>query len=225
MKAMREKFKKKLGQRAADDADEGDEDENGEDEDEEQEEGAAGQIDKNFEEVLNEEYADDQIGDPEGDLDQGELIGKDELDDAVNEFIESQRFRDWNLFSKYKDDLDKRPIAQSVVAVEPVEDGEGVIPKLVPILKTRLEAPPEAEETPEEKQDLISKSSIQEFGDSLNYLNLYNNSEINFNLQERHYLLTNYLTKSRKRGDQTTRNLSQNRIKRKSGTAIPFKLP
>ena len=59
MKAMREKFKKQLGQRAADDADEGDEDENGEDEDEEQEEGAAGQIDKNFEEVLNEEYADD----------------------------------------------------------------------------------------------------------------------------------------------------------------------
>ena len=69
-----------------------------------------------------------------------------------------------------------------MVAVEPVEDGEGVIPKLVPILKTRLEAPPEAEETPEEKQDLISKSSIQIFGDTLNYLNLYNNSEINFNL-------------------------------------------
>ena len=42
MKAMREKFKKQLGQRAAYDADEGDEDENGEDEDEEHEEGAAG---------------------------------------------------------------------------------------------------------------------------------------------------------------------------------------
>ena len=58
-----------------------------------------------------------------------------------------------------------------MVAVEPTEDGEGAIPKLVPILKTRLEAPPEAEETPEEKKDHISKSSIQEFGDSLNYLN------------------------------------------------------
>jgi hypothetical protein len=48
--------------------------------------------------VLNDEYADDQIGDPEGELEQNDMITKDELDDAVNEFIESQKFRDRHLY-------------------------------------------------------------------------------------------------------------------------------
>ena len=47
--------------------------------------------DEKFQERLEREYADDQIGDAEGDieLDENGFLTKEALDDAVNEFIES----------------------------------------------------------------------------------------------------------------------------------------
>lgn len=56
--------------------------------------------DDKFQERLEREYADDQIGDAEGDveLDENGLITQDALDEAVNEFIESQKLRDRKLY-------------------------------------------------------------------------------------------------------------------------------
>jgi hypothetical protein len=57
--------------------------------------------DEKFQERLDREYADDQIGDAEGDvdLDENGLLTAGALDDAVNEFIESQKLRDRKLFN------------------------------------------------------------------------------------------------------------------------------
>lgn len=58
----------------------------------EDQEGADEELDnERFQERLEREYAEDQIGDAEGDvdLDENGLLSKDALDAAVTEFIES----------------------------------------------------------------------------------------------------------------------------------------
>ena len=59
--------------------------------------------DKDFEKRLEDEYADDQIGDVDGEVEQTDLISKEMLDEAVNEFIEQQKLRDRKLFRAFND--------------------------------------------------------------------------------------------------------------------------
>lgn len=52
---------------------------------------------------MENEYADDQIGDVDGDVEQEDLISKEMLDEAVNEFIESQKIRDRKLYADFNE--------------------------------------------------------------------------------------------------------------------------
>jgi hypothetical protein len=51
--------------------------------------------------MMENEYADDQIGDIDGEIEPDDLISKEMLDEAVNEFIESQKIRDRKLYSDF----------------------------------------------------------------------------------------------------------------------------
>ena len=68
---------------------------------------------------MENEYADDQIGDAEGEVEQDDLLGDDILNEAVNEYIESQKLRDRKLYAQFNE------------SDEP--------PELVPILKKSKE--------------------------------------------------------------------------------------
>ena len=80
--------------------------------------------DDRFQERLDNEYADDQIGDAEGEVevDENGIITAEALDDAVNEFIESQKIRDRKLYKEFSNNP----------------------PELVPIIK-KLEVPTQEE--------------------------------------------------------------------------------
>ena len=67
------------------------------------------------------------------------MITKDELDDAVNEFIESQKFRDRHLYRQYKDEIHNDGELQEEEQNEENDGDEP--PKLVPILKKKIDAP------------------------------------------------------------------------------------
>jgi protein LTV1 len=100
--------------------------------------------DDKFQERLEREYADDQIGDAEGDVDLDEdgLLTKEALDDAVNEFIESQKLRDRKLYNKFM-----------------LKEGEE--PEIVPILKKPNEIPQDESDKAKaevERQEIIKKS-------------------------------------------------------------------
>lgn len=88
-----------------------------------------------FNEVLENEYADDQIGDVEVEVDQDGIIPQELLDEAVNEFIESQKIRDRKL---YKDFSDK-----------PIE--------AIPQLKPKNEIEGEHVESEKDREEIISK--------------------------------------------------------------------
>lgn len=101
--------------------------------------------DDRFQERLDNEYADDQIGDAEGevDIDEKGLISKDEFDDAIDEFIESQKIRDRKLYRQFNN------------SDEP--------PELVPIIKKRqggpgMEAPEDPQVLEKERREIIQKS-------------------------------------------------------------------
>jgi hypothetical protein len=80
--------------------------------------------DDRFQERLDNEYADDQIGDAEGEVevDENGIITAEALDDAVNEFIESQKIRDRKLYKEFSNNP----------------------PELVPIIK-KVEVPTQEE--------------------------------------------------------------------------------
>ncbi len=81
------------------------------------------------------------------------MITKDELDDAVNEFIESQKFRDRHLYQKFKDEIGRGDDEEAE------DEGENP-PNLVSILKKGMQLPAEEEETEEEKQERISNFNL-----------------------------------------------------------------
>ena len=92
--------------------------------------------DERFQERLEREYAPDQIGDADGDveIDEDGLVTKEALDEAVSEFIESQKLRDRNLYKKFGDDTEE----------------------IVPILKKPNEIKPDEAEVEKDRQELIS---------------------------------------------------------------------
>ena len=95
--------------------------------------------DKDFEKRLEDEYADDQIGDVDGEVEQTDLISKEMLDEAVNEFIEQQKLRDRKLFRAFN-------------------DNEGPL-EVVPMLrKTKAQLDAEEVETEQEKEDFRKKA-------------------------------------------------------------------
>ena len=75
--------------------------------------------DERFQERLDREYAEDQIGDVDGEVevDENGMITAEAFDDAVNEFIVSQKLRDRKLYSEFRPNKDTEP------------------PELVPILR------------------------------------------------------------------------------------------
>ncbi|CDW89648.1 UNKNOWN [Stylonychia lemnae] len=139
LKAMREKYKKQLGigqpkENEEDDEDYEDVDGDEEDEDDEEEK----EIDEgDFDQVLENEYADDQIGEAP-DAEQQDLITKEMLDEAVDEFIESQKLRDRKLYKEFKPD--------------------GAPEEPIPQLKTKAQIDAEEAETETEKAELRRKA-------------------------------------------------------------------
>ena len=118
LKAMREKYKKQLGIGMKKDAHEDEDYEEMEgDEDDEDcsdygDENEGDPEKQDFKTVLENEYADDQIGDAD-EVEQDDLITKEMLDEAVEEFIESQKLRDRKLYKEFKgDDKPDEPIPQ-----------------------------------------------------------------------------------------------------------------
>jgi hypothetical protein len=69
------------------------------------------QDDERFQDKLEREYASDQIGDVDGEVevDDDGLITAEALDDAVNEFIESQKIRDRKLYKDFRPNKDTEP--------------------------------------------------------------------------------------------------------------------
>ena len=129
LKAMREEIKRRFQlATAAKNDDEEEEDEEEEVEEADQEAGADEEMDdEKFQERLEREYADDQIGDAEDqvELDENGLLTKEALDDAVNEFIESQKLRDRNLYRHFREGdqpFEIVPMIRKIVPEELQED-------------------------------------------------------------------------------------------------------
>jgi protein LTV1 len=104
--------------------------------------------DDRFQDRLDKEYADDQIGDVDGEVevDEDGIITAEALDDAVNEFIESQKIRDRKLYKDFRPNKDTEP------------------PELVPIIRKpyvptqeELDDPKLAEK---EREEIIKKSLL-----------------------------------------------------------------
>lgn len=90
LRALREKYKKQLGIGQPSQGNEDDEDEEeGEEGDEDDDLAGEEEGKQDFMQVLEDEYADDQIGDVEIDEPQEDQITKELLDEALDEFIES----------------------------------------------------------------------------------------------------------------------------------------
>ncbi len=74
---------------------------------------------------MENEYADDQIGDIDGEIEPDDLISKEMLDEAVNEFIESQKIRDRKLYSDFnKGEKELVPILRKTKAQLEAEEQE-----------------------------------------------------------------------------------------------------
>ena len=97
--------------------------------------------DEKFQERLDREYADNKIGDVDGDIevDENGVITQEALYNAVDEFIESQKLRDRKLFKQFK------------------IDEEGLTPELIPIMKKPSEIPEDPAILENERKELISK--------------------------------------------------------------------
>jgi protein LTV1 len=104
--------------------------------------------DDRFQDRLDREYADDQIGDAEGEVevDENGMITAEALDDAVNEFIESQKIRDRKLYNDFRPNKDTEP------------------PELVPILRKPHVPTQEELDDPllleKEREEVIKKSLL-----------------------------------------------------------------
>lgn len=103
--------------------------------------------DDKFQDRLDREYADDQIGDAEGEVevDENGVITAEALDEAVNEFIESQKIRDRKLYKDFRANKDTEP------------------PELVPILRKPHVPTQEELDDPtliEKEEEEIKKKSL-----------------------------------------------------------------
>lgn len=101
------------------------------------------QLDKDFTQFMENEYADDQIGELEEDeINQEDEITKDALDEAMNEYIDSQKNRFRTLYKNFGEKGEKGEKGEDGEEVdgeqEEEEEGEeiqGMVPKLVPFMK------------------------------------------------------------------------------------------